>query len=213
MSSAICTAVRPTLFPHLPSPAANSRAYQQLRPQIPGPGSRYSQKHTSLANEATLHTGGLQTPPAEVNMSTTYYPHNPTLSSTYNSHVTLARQPTSLAQASRAGSVLCDAPVSQVARSQTVQQEHQSEYQPQHPSHLTTNITSATSLSHNDTSRHSTRPSTPSSTATSVRSHLEGTVSRRDSTMVMHSLQLPSCISPKGGSLDDFASLVGRPGS
>ncbi|OTA94682.1 hypothetical protein M434DRAFT_42834, partial [Hypoxylon sp. CO27-5] len=36
----------------------------------------------------------------------------------------------------------------------------------------------------------------------------EGTVSKKDSTMVTHNLQLPSCISPNGGNLDDFAALM-----
>lgn len=34
-------------------------------------------------------------------------------------------------------------------------------------------------------------------------------MSRRDSTMVVHSLTLPECISGDGGNLDDFAALVG----
>ena len=33
-------------------------------------------------------------------------------------------------------------------------------------------------------------------------------MSRRESTLVVHSLQLPSCISPKGGSLDEFAAMM-----
>lgn len=176
---------------------------------MPFLSSNHNQQKTFLVHEATLPRGGLHTPPAEVNMSTAYHPLNSALSSTYNNHVALARQPGSLTQTGRAGSVLYDAPVNHVARSQPQQQQYQPEYQPQiQQPHLTSNFTSVNSLSHTDTSRQSTRPSTPSSTATSVRSHLEGTVSRRDSTMVMHSLQLPSCISSKGGNLDDFASLV-----
>lgn len=209
MSSAISTAARPILFPHLPSPASYRR-YHQPGPQIPVHASNHIRKNPALVLEATLSTGGLHTPPAEANMSTAYHPHTSALSSTYNSHVTLARQPGALAQPSRVGSALYDAPVHHVARSQPQQQQqYQLEYQSQpQQSHYASNITSANSVPYTDASRHSTRASTPSSTATSVKSHFEGTVSRRDSTMVMHSLQLPNCISPNGGNLDDFASLV-----
>ncbi|KAK6079330.1 cyclin [Seiridium cupressi] len=213
MSSTISNAVQPTLFPHLPSPA-EPRGYWQSQRQIPSVALKQIY-HTSLANEASLQTGGLQTPPAEVNMSTAYHPRNSTLSSTYNSHVGMARQPAGLGQMSRGGSVLCDATVGHIGRSQAQQQsqmqqhQQQPEYQSQpQQSYYNSNPTAGTSMSYTDTSRHSTRPSTPSSATSTVHSQFEGTVSRRDSTMVMHSLQLPSCISPKGGNLDDFASLM-----
>jgi hypothetical protein len=209
--STISTAVRSTFFPHLPSPAAHP-AYQPLPGHQTGFGFQQQHEHSFLANEATYCRGGLQTPPAESNMSTAYHPHNSALASTYNSHVAMARQPASLIQTSRAGAGLCDVAVGHIARSQP-QQHSQLLQQQQQQQHCASNLASVTSISYNDSSRHSTRPSTPSSTATSVRSHFDGSLSRRDSTMVTHSLQLPSCISSKGGNLDEFASLVSGPGT
>jgi hypothetical protein len=153
----------------------------------------------SLADEATLHTGGLRTPPADHSMSMAY--SNPVLSGTYDSHVALARQPhNSLAQTGRPAGMLCDVALNQFARAQPQQQQP----------HIQQQARAASSTlvphPHSSSSRHSTRPSTPSSTATST--HNEGTVSRRDSAMVGHSLQLPQCISPNGGSLDEFAASV-----
>lgn len=218
MSSTIFTSVRPTLFPHLPSPAS-CREYQQPRRKVPFLGIK--QQHSSLVNEATCHAGGLRSPPAERSMSTAYHPHNPALSSTYNSHVALARQPAGLVQSSRAGTAGLNEAVSQMARSQPQQHaqmpqsSQQHTIQPEYQAHsqqlpYASNLNSVASLSYNDSSRLSTRNSTPASsvTANSARSQFEGTVSRRDSTLVMHSLRMPSCIS-NGGNLDDFASLVG----
>ncbi|ETS83671.1 hypothetical protein PFICI_05547 [Pestalotiopsis fici W106-1] len=148
-------------------------------------------------------------------MSTAYHPHNPALSSTYNSHVAMARQPAGLIQTTRAGAAGLNDAVAQITRSQPQQQSQMQQLQPEYQSHsqqphYSSNVNSVTSLSFTDSSRHSTRNSTPSSTvtATSARSQFEGTISRRESTLVMHSLRLPSCISPNGGNLDDFASLM-----
>ncbi|KAH8199846.1 hypothetical protein TruAng_005962 [Truncatella angustata] len=209
MSSTVASNVRPTLFPHFPSPAVSIGPQQQR--QLYSLDLKQLQ-HPSLANKAALRNGGLPTPPSEANMSTAYHPHNSALSSTYNSHVTMARQPAALTQLSRIAPNLCDATAGQITRNQPQQQnfgqQHQPDYlaQPQQ-SQYASNHTSVNSLPLIDNSRNTTRPSTPSSTATSVRSNFEG-VSRRDSAMVMHSLKLPSCIAPNGGNLDDFASLM-----
>ncbi|KAI0127702.1 cyclin [Xylariales sp. AK1849] len=216
MSSAVSTVVHPTLYPHLPSPAYSTR-YQQPQRHIPPPLSLKKVQENSLADEAALLSGGLRTPPAEGIMSTAYHQnHNPVLSSTYDSHVALARQPGALNQASRAGTVLCDVAMNQMSRSQPQQQvqgqqfqhQSQSQYQPQQHHVSTSNLALVNPHPCSATSRHSsTRPSTPSSTGTSF-ARSEGTMSRRDSTMVIHSLQLPSCISSNGGNLDDFAALM-----
>lgn len=229
MSSAVSTVARSTSHPYLPSPASSvGYPYYPRKHIAPPPLSLQKVQKTSLANEAALHGGGLRTPPAEDGMGTTYQ-HNPVLSSTYDSHVALARQPNGLGQASRPGVSLCDAALNQVARPQPVpiqqqhlqpQAQHQFPHQQQHhithqqqqqqqpPSHLQQVVHHASSLAPpSTTSRHSTRPSTPSSTA-STSQHHERTVPRRDSTLVMHSLQLPACISPNGGNLDDFAALM-----
>jgi hypothetical protein len=223
MSPAEPTAGFPTLLSHLPSPAycAGYGQQQPSRHQLP-PLNLKRLQDPSLASEATLRTGGLRTPPAELNMSTAYHSHNPVLSSTYDSHVSLARQPSALAQASRSGSVLCDAAVNHMSRSHPLQpqvpQQHQQyphhphpqqQQQPQYQTQAQPGSSLVPTSSHprSGASKSSTRPSTPSSTATSHSQH-EGTVSKSSSTMVTHSLQLPSCISPNGGNLDDFAALV-----
>ena len=224
MSSAISIIARPFVPPYIPSPVG----YPQSRRLVPPPLSLQKVQETSVADEAALYSGGLRTPPAEEGMGTTYH-HNPVLSSTYDSHVALARQPNTLVQASRPGMVLCDATLNQFSKSQAQQQQqqplqNQHHYQPaqqhqqnlahlpqpsQQPHHAP--AVASVPACHSGASRHSTRPSTPSSTRSSHAAHSEGTVSRRESTMVMHSLRLPSCITPNGGKLDDFAALVSTP--
>ncbi|KAI1759176.1 hypothetical protein GGR53DRAFT_167358 [Hypoxylon sp. FL1150] len=144
---------------------------------------------------------GLRTPPTESNMNATY--QNPVLSNTYNSHVALARQPTGMAQTGRVGGGFCDAsnpspyPVAHPPRRPQYQQPQPAQAiisQQPHPS-----------------SRPSTRSTTPNSCGSlsgSLSVHSEGTISKKDSTMVTHSLRLPPCISPNGGNLDDFAALM-----
>ncbi|KAI0105592.1 hypothetical protein F4776DRAFT_657825 [Hypoxylon sp. NC0597] len=178
-----------------------------FRPYLPSPThcAPYSQRHTQgldkpqdrlLVHGATLYKGGLRTPPAENNMSATY--HNPVLSNTYNNHVALARHPNALVQTGRVGGALCDAVINPFP---TAHPSHQSQYQQPHP------VQAITSQPPHSSSRPSTRPTTPASTG-SLSARSEGTVSKKDSTMVTHNLQLPSCISPNGGSLDDFAALM-----
>lgn len=55
-----------------------------------------------------------------------------------------------------------------------------------------------------------TRPATPSS-ATSAKS--EAFIKKRDARMVLHDLQIPTCISPNGGDLADFTAQVSSPRS
>ncbi|KAI1105665.1 hypothetical protein F4804DRAFT_341005 [Jackrogersella minutella] len=177
-----------------------------FRPHLPSPvhSVSYPLRHTSsldkLQNHLLAHgpyfKGGLRTPPAENNMNATY--HNPVLSNTYNSHVALARQPNALVQTGRSGGALCDAIINPFP---TAHPPHQPQYQQPHPAQV------VVPQQPQPSSRPSTRSTTPASTGTlSVRS--EGTVSRKDSAMVTHSLQLPACISPNGGNLDDFAALM-----
>ncbi|KAI0013853.1 hypothetical protein F4779DRAFT_295924 [Xylariaceae sp. FL0662B] len=193
MSSAV---VPSTFLPFPPSPAY-SASYQ--RRQIPPALDPQKVQGNSLADDAALRTAGLRTPPAEDDMTTTY--HNPpVLSNTYNSHVALARQPGARMQTARAGGVFPDAAATPFPRAQQQQQ-------PQYPQQIHTIPTTLASQPHSSSSRHSTRPSTPVSTST-LSTHSEGTVSKKDSTMVMHSLQLPHCISSDGGNLDDFAALM-----
>ncbi|KAI5860595.1 hypothetical protein GGS23DRAFT_230805 [Durotheca rogersii] len=192
------------------------------RPFLPSPTDPaaypYSRSHTQqrvdapkfprglVVRETGLYTGGLRTPPAENMMSATY--HNPVLSSTYESHVALARQPTTLAQAGRAGGMLCEA-VANPAFSRAQQPQLHPQYQHAHSTQTLASLPQPQphSQPNSSSSRPSTRPTTPASTGT-LSVHSEGTISRKDSMMVTHSLQLPACINLNGGSLDDFAALM-----
>ncbi|KAH8899023.1 hypothetical protein GQ53DRAFT_619991, partial [Thozetella sp. PMI_491] len=79
-----------------------------------------------------------------------------------------------------------------------------------HPS--TTSVAFAPAAPHTSQTMHS-RSSTPGSSRTmpsggSLAAQLESGLSARDSVMVLHSLTIPACISPKGGSLVDFAAQI-----
>ena len=208
------TAHHPVVFPFSPSPVY-AASYPRQR-QAPFPS--FQKPHeSSVGFGATLYTGGLHTPPADDNMNMTY--PNPVLSNAYDSHVALARQPlNALAHPTRSGVGLCDAltqfpRISQPQQQRQPQpplqqqpQQHQQQQQPLYQQQIHAPSTLAPQP-HSASSRHSTRPSTPTSICTN--GHSEGTLSKADSTMVMHSLKLPSCISQNGGSLDEFAARVG----
>ncbi|KAF3064516.1 hypothetical protein GL218_01811 [Daldinia childiae] len=187
--------VVPSSFrPYLPSPTHNTAYPLRHTQDYNSNNSEKLRDHLQLRGTA-LFKGGLRTPPTENNMSATY--HNPVLSNTYNSHVALARQPAGLVQADRTGGVFCDV----VNGFSAAHPPHQSQYQQPYPSQ-----TIISQQSH-PSSRPSTRSTTPASIG-NLSAHSEGTVSKKDSTMVTHSLQLPTCISPNGGNLDDFAALM-----
>ncbi|XXH04360.1 hypothetical protein Hte_010774 [Hypoxylon texense] len=179
--------VAPSNFrPYLLSPthAAVPPARQQL------PTLDKLQDHL-YAHGATLYQGGLRTPPTESNMNATY--QNPVLSNTYNSHVAMARQPNAMVPTGRSGGAYCDA----VNPYPVAHPPHRPQYQqPQAVQPVVSQQPDSSS-----------RAATPGSSGT-LSVHSEGTISKKDSTMVTHSLQLPSCISPSGGNLDDFAALM-----
>ncbi|KAI0481262.1 hypothetical protein GGR56DRAFT_312715 [Xylariaceae sp. FL0804] len=225
--SSVAAAALPFRFRQFPPSPVHSTAYPlRHQPHAQPPACLRKVHESSLVAGAALPQGGLRTPPAEDDMSTAY--HNPALSNAYDSHVALARQPSTLIQSGRPGAAFGDSAINPFARAQPHQQHHQQHHQQprpqahqqpqhQHPrQHPHAHKPQAYSQSHslssfvpqsNPTSRHSTRPSSPASTGT-LSAHSEGTLSRRESTMVTHSLQLPSCISPNGGNLDDFAALM-----
>ncbi|KAI1773632.1 hypothetical protein F4818DRAFT_96512 [Hypoxylon cercidicola] len=182
--------VAPSNFrPYLPSPTHPAvPSTRQLLPTLDK-----LQDH-SQAHGATLYKGGLRTPPTEHNMNATY--QNPVLSNTYNNHVALARHPNTMVQTGRPGSTFCDMNPYPVAHP-----PHRPQYQQPQA------VQAVVSQQPHPSSRPSTRPTTPKSSGT-LSAHSEGTISKKDSTMVTHSLQLPSCISPSGGNLDDFAALM-----
>ncbi len=198
------TAARPNFLPF--SPPVYSAGYPQRR-QPPPSLSFPKVLENSLLTGVAFHAGGLQTPPADDTMSMAY--PNPVLSNSYESHVALARQPpNTLAPPVRNGPVLCSSftqysRVPQQVPQQRQQQPQQSQYQqPSHHPYVSQPRSVVAPP------RYSPRPSTPPSAASSTVPS-EGTVSKADSSMVMHSLQLPTCISANGGSLDEFAALVG----
>lgn len=61
--------------------------------------------------------------------------------------------------------------------------------------------------SSNTVSRQTTRPSTPNSTHSSQAASVT-TLGADAQSMVLHSMQIPKCISPKAGNLADFAAQV-----
>ncbi|KAI0148402.1 hypothetical protein GGR57DRAFT_239855 [Xylariaceae sp. FL1272] len=151
----------------------------------------------SVAKETTHALGGLATPPAEYTMSAAY--HHPVVApaNTYDSHVALARHPGAMVPSRGSSNPLYDT----VAHSYSRPPAH-----PPLPSQLSS-VQTLVSQPGSGASRHSTQPSTPTA-AFSISSHSEGTISRKDSILVSHSLQLPDFISPNGGALDEFAASM-----
>lgn len=87
------------------------------------------------------------------------------------------------------------------------QQQQQRQYQSSQQAHVPPQARLPVSGSASHVSRHSTRPSTPNS---GYSSHTASATSTSgDASMVKHSLQIPTRISPKGGNLADFSAQVG----
>lgn len=74
------------------------------------------------------------------------------------------------------------------------------------PTHVPLQPRQATSS--NTVTRQSTRAPTPSSTHSTQAASSAGTLNGDAQSMVMHSMQIPARISPKGGNLADFAAQV-----
>lgn len=83
-------------------------------------------------------------------------------------------------------------------------QSHFQQYQPQVPPQARHLVNSAS----HPGSRLPTRPSTPNSTHSSHPASGTNSANGDVQSMVLHSLQVPACISPKGGNLADFAAQV-----
>ncbi|KAK5655329.1 hypothetical protein OQA88_5896 [Cercophora sp. LCS_1] len=174
------------------------------------------------AYQGALAQSGLRTPPTDENMGTTYQmpnmasyenhhsihhpgyaptaaserprpalnerpapngqPHNPTMQC-YNQQAVLPQPRVSQSSSSPASVQQASNNLYQPQAQQQQPQQHAQPTQPQSPP------------------RH---PSTPNSGTAKDNPEL----SARDSAMVLHSLQIPVCISPKGGNLADFAAEV-----
>lgn len=83
-------------------------------------------------------------------------------------------------------------------------QSHFQQYQPQVPPQARHLVNTAS----HPGSRLPTRPSTPNSTHSSHPASGTNSANGDVQSMVLHSLQVPACISPKGGNLADFAAQV-----
>lgn len=83
-------------------------------------------------------------------------------------------------------------------------QNHFQQYQSQVPPQARHLVNSAS----HPGSRLPTRPSTPNSTHSSHPASGTNSANGDAQSMVLHSLQVPACISPKGGNLADFAAQV-----
>lgn len=148
----------------------------------------------STADEATLQSG-LRTPPAD-DMGTTY--QIPNLGSCVNHHAHHhAPYVSTLASNDRTRKAFNDGVYESPSRYAMPSQQQESFAQ--------SRAGHAASASISSTSRHSTRPSTPQSGPMTA---AEQATATRDATMVLHSLQIPTCISPRGGNLADFAAQV-----
>ncbi|KAI1328503.1 hypothetical protein F5Y16DRAFT_156618 [Xylariaceae sp. FL0255] len=188
------------LFRQLPQALSPSYEAGYPHPRIP---SWYLLKPQSV-KETTLYSGGLRTPPAEdFTMSTAYHPPAVPAPSAYDNHGPFSRHP---------NAALAPARPATTAVANTVYDAGLNPYTtrpyPQHqPQQQLSSVQTLVPHSASGPLRHTTQRSTPTPTS-SRSSHSEGTISRKTSLMVMHSLQLPDFISPNGGSLDEFAALM-----
>ena len=177
----------------------SSKDNKAYGPFLPGSGFSSSPKSS---RHAALVGLGLQTPPADEDMSTTY---QPTLAA-YNSHAAHGF-PSSIGNGSSSKAAAVDTRVS-----------NQNRYHPhlgpsQQPPTSNTdhylgskNTTSSSQQltgiyrSHLDSFTPAAEATMPSQTTSAARRGAE--------TLIHHSLQVPKCISPNGGNLADFAAQV-----
>lgn len=194
------SATTSTLLHTLP-PSPRQPTYPQ-RIQLPLPRFLPLEKSTepSQSSGATVLSSGLRTPPAD-EMGTTY--HAPNLAPYENHNVSLPGYPSALAQADRTRTVLSDihGGLSNSSRYSTHNQNQ--------PHSQTRIVTTSSNSTAQPSSRHSTRPSTPTASSSKITMAPEGKPLRRDSlSLTLHSMAIPSCISPSGGNIADFAAQV-----
>jgi hypothetical protein len=195
------TAIAPTFhtLPTTPAYPVHRQSYPISLPSITH--SRLPSRQ-QVANEAALQESRLRTPTRET-MSAAYQP--PQLSA-YDNHALLPYS-SGLGHGSRSKASAMSTETTRVAAQYSRYATNSG--QPQYQARNTPTITSQPGSA----SRQATHPSTPTGKNT-IRHHEEGKAPRRDSsTLVLHSLQIPSCISAKGGNLADFAAQVRVSGS
>ena len=87
-----------------------------------------------------------------------------------------------------------------------------SSYQQQQPSasqgRSLSHVLPSTAPQQQPTARPATRPATPSSVKSVQSQSDDASTAARDAGMVLHNLQIPTCISPNGGDLADFTAQV-----
>lgn len=194
--SAITATLSHTLSPSPTQPTCGRRI------QLPLPYSLTLEKSSEHFQSpgASVLSSGLRTPPAD-EMGTTY--HAPNLAPYENHNVSLPGYPSALAQADRTRTVLSD-----INGGLANSARYSAQNQPQ-PHSQTRLITTSSSSTVQPSSRHSTRPSTPTGSSSKITMASEGKPLRRDSlSLTLHSMTIPSCISPNGGNIADFAAQV-----
>jgi len=186
----------------------------------------------------SYHRVGLRTPPGDDNMNATYanpvlsntYENHVALARQPHSMAPLTRAGRST------GEPLVNQQ-QHYSKAQSQQQQHYHQPQQLYPPQLTQHMpplqhqstttysqqsqsqpVSQSAVTTQQTQLYQSKPSAPTSQPRSqtqpkpvenvTASKWEGTVSKKESKMVTHSLEMPQCISPNGGRLDDFAALM-----
>ncbi|KAK3374595.1 hypothetical protein B0H63DRAFT_253591 [Podospora didyma] len=192
---------------HLPCLATRCIG-QGPQPQLPSVRYlEYQQNRACLADEGALQSG-LRTPPADENMGTTY--QVPNMASYENPHMLHH-------SSSTARSCLCQAETQQLQQLPTLPHPRFSISSTASSSSRCSAASSATAAAaapssssriiatgppSTTTSGQPSRPSTPTSGGTMA----DEDRLLRDKNMVLHSLQIPPCISPRGGNLANFVA-------
>jgi hypothetical protein len=176
--------------PSPPHQADTSLTGLTTRSVLPGE----SKEEDLWRRQATLLLGGLRTPPEDLNMGTTY--QAPSMAYE-NGHVHHSAYASTLVPSTGSSSSYTAYSHTEVPSSNTQSVSSRSR-------HTATSAASNYNTIHYSTSRPSTQPTTPESTG----SRHELRVSTSDISLTTHSMMIPSCISPRGGSLSDFAAQV-----
>jgi hypothetical protein len=183
------------IFPPSPPPQPNAQAAGFSDGLNSHPTLSGRAKETDFWKyQATSLLGGIRTPPEDSSMGTTY--QAPTMAYE-NPHAHHSAYASTLPSSERTTSY----PAYGQVDGQSVNSSQSSSSRSRHAASSTA---SGFSTIHYSTSRPSTQPTTPESTE----SRHELRVSTNDASLTTHSMIIPSCISPRGGSLSDFAAQV-----